>query len=145
MSEEEAQPTRRRGPGVLTEEHKANLARGREEGRVVRRYLEALEANKPRRGRRRTRDSVERRLAAIEEELSSADALSRLHLVQERENLQAELSSTTEEVDLSHLEEEFVAVAKGYGERKAISYASWREVGVDAAVLQRAGITRAKG
>ncbi len=111
----------------------------------MRRYLEALEANKPRPGRKRTRESVERRLATIEEELSSADALSRLHLVQERENLQAELSSTTEEVDLSHLEEEFVAVAKGYGERKAISYASWREVGVDAAVLQRAGITRAKG
>jgi len=35
-----------------------------------------------------------------------------------------------------------VAVAREYGERQGISYTTWREVGVDAAVLTRAGITR---
>ena len=36
----------------------------------------------------------------------------------------------------------FVKSAKGYGERKGISYAAWREVGVSAATLKAAGISR---
>ena len=36
----------------------------------------------------------------------------------------------------------FVNVAKAYGERQGISYASWRDVGVSAPVLKRAGISR---
>ncbi len=40
------------------------------------------------------------------------------------------------------IEEAFVGVAKGYGERKGISYATWRDVGVSAATLKRAGISR---
>jgi hypothetical protein len=43
---------------------------------------------------------------------------------------------------MSEIEESFISVAKGYGERKGISYASWRDVGVSAAVLKRAGINR---
>jgi hypothetical protein len=34
-------------------------------------------------------------------------------------------------------------VAAEYGQRKGISYAAWRELGVSPAVLKRAGITRA--
>ena len=45
-------------------------------------------------------------------------------------------------VDLSALEAEFVAVAKGYAERKQISYEAWREAGVSASTLKAAGITR---
>ena len=41
-------------PGQMSDEHKAALAEGRAQGRAVRAYLEALEANKPRRGRKRT-------------------------------------------------------------------------------------------
>ena len=44
--------------------------------------------------------------------------------------------------DLTELENSFVEVAKAYGDRKGISYASWREVGVTAAVLKRADIGR---
>ena len=40
------------------------------------------------------------------------------------------------------LETAFVDVAKSYSERQGIGYQSWREVGVPAAVLSRAGITR---
>ena len=38
----------------MTDEHKAALAQGRSEGRAVRDYLDALRANKPKRGRKRT-------------------------------------------------------------------------------------------
>src|SRR5690606_39660524 len=49
----------------MTDEHKAALARGRAEGRIVKEYLEALRASKPKRGRKRTPDSIKKRLAAI--------------------------------------------------------------------------------
>ena len=64
----------------MSDFHKEALAKGREQGRAVRRYLEALEANKPRRGRKRTAEGIQKRLVVIEERLASADALSRLHL-----------------------------------------------------------------
>jgi hypothetical protein len=44
---------------------------------------------------------------------------------------------------MTSLEEAFVKVAKSYSDSKKISYASWREVGVDAKVLKAAGISRA--
>ena len=126
----------------MSDSHKAALAEGREQGRAVRRYLEALEAHKPKRGRKRTPESVQKRLAVIDEKLSDADALSRLHLIQERMNLETELSTTDNTVDLQALEEEFVASAAPYGARKGITYAAWRQLGVDPAVLRRANIKR---
>jgi hypothetical protein len=60
------------------------MAIGHNESRSVRLYLEALTANRPKRGRERTADSIAKRLAAIEEEMVAADALARMHLVQER-------------------------------------------------------------
>jgi hypothetical protein len=47
--------------------------------------------------------------------------------------------------DLSALEKQFIKVAKGYGERKGITYATWRAAGVSAAVLHSADISRARG
>ena len=126
----------------MTVEHKQALARGREEGRAVRRYLEALDAHRPKRGRKRTVESVQKRLTEVERSLADADPLTRLQLVQERMNLQAELASKQTTVDLSGLEQEFVRTAKAYGERKGITYAAWREAGVDANVLKKAGIRR---
>jgi hypothetical protein len=126
----------------MSDSHKAALAEGREQGRAVRRYLEALEAHKPKRGRKRTPESVQKRLAAIDEKLSDADALSRLHLIQERMNLETELSTTDNTVDVQALEDEFVASAAPYGARKGITYAAWRQLGVDPAVLRRANIKR---
>lgn len=40
----------------MSDQHKAALAEGREQGRAVQRYLEALEQNRPKRGRKRTRE-----------------------------------------------------------------------------------------
>ena len=127
----------------MSDEHKAALAKGREEGKVVREYLEGLRATKPKRGRKRTPDSVNKRLAGIDEELATAGAMDELRLVQERRDLQAELTRMSEVVDMTALEAAFVRVAKSYSDSKKISYGSWREVGVDAKVLKNAGISRA--
>ena len=126
----------------MSADHKEALAKGREEGRAVRHYLEALEAHRPKRGRKRTPETIEKRLATIEGQLADADPLTRLQLVQERMNLQAELETKRTKVDLSALERDFVQAAKGYSQRKGITYAAWREAGVDAAVLKKAGIGR---
>ena len=133
----------KRGPkGPMTDEHKAALAMGRNEGNAVRNYLEALRSNKPKRGRRRTRESIAGRLSAIDDELTTADPMNELRLRQERRDLQAEMASLGAKVDISALENGFVAVGKSYSARQGISYATWREIGVDAAVLKRAGISR---
>ena len=132
----------KRGPKEMTADHKAAMERGRAEGRVVRDYLEALRTSKPKRGRKRTADSIQQRLTKIEQQLEEATAIEELQLVQERRDLSAELESMAASTDLTELEESFVGVAKAYGDRKGISYASWREVGVPAGVLKRADIGR---
>ena len=126
----------------VSDDHKAAMAQGRTQSRAVATYLEALESHKPKRGRKRTADSVERRLAAIDKELPTANAIKRLSLIQERLDLLNERESMAGAVDLTAYEDGFVEAAKEYGDRKGISYAAWREAGVDAAVLKRAGIAR---
>ena len=126
----------------MSDQHKAAMEQGRAEGRAVRDYLEGLRATKPKRGRKRTEESIAKRLAEIEAELVDATAIAELQLVQERRDLQAELESMDSGVDIVALEDKFVAVAKSYAERKGISYGSWRDVGVSAATLKRAGIAR---
>jgi hypothetical protein len=133
----------KRGPkGPLTNEHKAAMAAGRSEGRAVRDYLEALRTNKPKRGRKRTPDTIKARLASIEQDLADASPLDELKLLQERRDLTRELESMGTGIDISALEQEFVKVAKSYSERQGISYATWRDVGVEASVLKAAGISR---
>jgi len=132
-------------PKKMTNEHKKALAHGRAEGRSVKAYLDALDQQRPRRGRRRTPDSITKRLTAIEKELPEASSLQRLQLVQERRDLEAELAGMDKKFDLGALEAEFVKVAKTYSARKGIEYASWRELGVGADVLKKAGIGRAAG
>ena len=128
----------------MTEEHKAALSAGRPQGAAVRRYLDALDANKPKRGRKRTPESIQKRLEAIDSKMSTNNSLVRLQLLQERNDLQKELKnmSSAEPVDFSALEEDFAKSAAEYGRRKAISYDTWRSAGVPAEVLKKAGITR---
>ena len=126
----------------MSDEHKAALAEGRNQGRAVRRYLEALDAHRPKRGRKRTPESMRKRLDRIDAELVSADPLKRLQLIQERLDLKQELDAAGHAVDLSGLEQGFVEAAAPYSKRKGISYAAWRELGVEPAVLKRAGISR---
>jgi hypothetical protein len=127
---------------AMSDEHKAALAEGRSQGRAVRLYLEALEANKPKRGRKRTPETVQKRLDRIAIELPDADPLKRLQLTQEQLDLEAELASTSTSVDISALEKDFIAAAASYAKRKGISYGAFRTVGVSPAVLRAAGISR---
>ena len=126
----------------MSDAHKAALAKGRAEGRVVRDYLEGLRATKPKRGRKRTPETIEKRLAKIDEELNEASPIDELALVQERRDLHDELAAMSETIDMSSLEEAFIEVAKSYSDSKKIAYASWRDVGVEASVLKRANISR---
>ena len=126
----------------MTDEHKAALAKGRMEGRIVREYLEGLRATKPKRGRKRTPETIRKRLEAVDVELASASPLDELLLVQERRDLEAELAAKSNSIDMDALESAFVDVAKSYSDSKSISYASWRDVGVPAGTLKQAGISR---
>ena len=133
-----------RSKSPMSPAHKAALARGREESRIVRDYLNALEETKPRRGRKRTPDLIKKRLAAIDGELEVAKPLHRLHLVQERFDLEGELNGEVAPVDLASLEKGFTKVGSAYGTRKGLSYSTWRAVGVSAPVLKKAGIQRTR-
>lgn len=111
-------------------------------GTIVGRYLDALEATKPKRGRKRTTESVAKRLAAIATEIEEATPLVRLKLVQERMDLDIELAKLSETIDMTTLEDEFVRVAKTYSDSKGLSLAAWKELGVPPELLKRAGIGR---
>ena len=132
-----------RGPKTpMSNEHKAALAKGRVECRVVREYLEGLRATKPKRGRKRTAETVTARLETIDAELESASPLDELLLVQERRDLRTELETLSDTIDMVSLTANFVEVAKSYSRSKQISYQSWRDVGVEASVLAASGISR---
>ena len=132
----------KKGPSTMSDEHKAALAEGRSQSRAVRNYLNALDAHRPKRGRKRTPESIAKRLEKLEGEIPAADPIRRVSLVQERMDLEEELDRASHQIDLTELEASFVAAAAGYSERKGISYAAWREVGVPAPVLKSAGIRR---
>jgi len=129
----------------MSADHKAKLAQGRKESRVVAKYLDAITAGKGKRGRKRTPESISMQITKIEREIASAPAIKRLELTQKRSDLINEKERLTARVDFSGVEREFVKVAKSYAKRNGITYGSFRSVGVSADVLKKAGITRARG
>lgn len=134
----------KRGPAKrsMSDQHKEALAEGREQGRAVRRYLEALASTTPRRGRPRTPDSITAQLATVRARYADADALTRLQLAQKQIDLEADLRrlGDSDAPDLALLEAQFIKVAQAYGERKGLSRAAWLAAGVRRPVLDRAGI-----
>lgn len=116
------------------------------QARMVRRYLCALEASKQGKGPKRTSDAVGNRITKIDELLVSADPLTRVHLTQERLELHAEhvRLSNGNHGEMAQLERDFIRVARSYGDRNGLTYAAWRQVGVDSKVLDRARIRRAE-
>ena len=132
-------PSRRRG---MSEEHKLALATGRNQSRAVKAYLEALKKSKPKRGRKRTAETINKRLETIEALLKTADPLQEVLLLQEQVDLGKELASMQADTGLDELESEFIKVAEAYGKSKGIQYKTWRQIGVSAEVLAKAGITR---
>lgn len=126
----------------MSKAHKNALANGRVEGRIIREYLEVVEATKPRRGRRRTPESIAKRLSVIAVELKSADPVTKVRLIQERLNLRTELAGMKSKAQVAAAEAKFVKVARNFSSRNDISYDAWREFGVTPVVLKRAGIER---
>lgn len=129
-------------PKTLSNSQKAAMAEGRREARIVETYLTSLERKQVQRARRsaaQINDELERIAASLE----SATAIERLALLQEREDLQREALEAAPEDD-SELEAQYIAIARAYGERKGISYSTWREIGVPKEILKAAGIPRTR-
>ena len=128
---------------AMSAEHKAALVQGRKESKAIKVYLDALASRRP--GRPVTRDSLEKRLASIQEKLAAeTDTLKRVDLHQARIETEEALSSSEESIDLTKMETAFAAVAAAYSDRKGISYGAWRSAGVPAAVLKKAGVARTR-
>jgi len=128
----------------MSDDHKAALAKGRAQGRAVRDYLAILDMDR-RRGPRLTPERIEERLVDVRRAIDAeTDPVHRLELVQKRLDLEEALANLGEEHDVDALEAAFVGSAREYGERKGISYHAWREIGVPADVLKRAGVARTR-
>jgi hypothetical protein len=123
----------------MSQEHKDALARGRRESRAIKNYLKTIESRKP--GRPVTKDSLTSRLATVNAKLEGMDdPLKRLDLLQSRLDIEEALAAVKDVANLDQIEADFVANAKGYSQRKGISYTAWRRFGVPAAALKKAGI-----
>jgi hypothetical protein len=111
------------------------------EGYHVKRYLDQIAETKSRPGRKPNVEALNERLAVIDKKLKGdIDSLERLALAQARRDLEARRDEVGADT-----EDGFVKYAAAYGRRKRIDYETWREVGVPANVLKRAGITPSNG
>lgn len=129
---------------AMSDEHKQALAKGRAQARAVKAYLAAREIES-RRGPKMTPEKLQDRIAATREAIDTeADPARRLELIQQRLDDEERLAAASDEVDIVALEEGFVESAAEYSQRKGISYTAWRELGVPAALLKRAGVARTR-
>lgn len=139
--------TAKRGPRTMTAAHKKALADGRAMSATVDRYLTAIGTPK-RRGRKVSAATLETRLRAAQTRARSAAGVDRVVAAQEVRDLRAKLAeakgggSTT---DVKAAEAAFVKVARKFGDARGISYGAWRDAGVPAAVLKKAGVARTRG
>jgi small-conductance mechanosensitive channel len=124
----------------VSADQKESLPLGREQTKIVKQYLEALEISKPKRGRKRTLESINKQLKAIDDLPKNTNPLKKLHLTQKRIELNAELERIKNGPDLEKLETEFIKVAKEYSLKNGISFLAWKEQGVSVEVLAKAGI-----
>lgn len=128
----------------MTQEHKDALAQGRRESKSIKAYLEALDAPK-RRGRPVTAESLQMKIADLDGKIrDESDPLRRVELIQARLDTEEALAGFEATENIDALEAGFVEYGNGYSERKGISYAAWREVGVPAPVLKQAGVKRTR-
>ena len=124
---------------AMSKEHKDALAEGRRQSRAIKAYLSALKSRRP--GRPVTKESLQARLGRVSKQLEDAtDPLESVSLTQARLDIEDQLARMDESENLEALEAGFVQYARGYSDRKGISYTAWRQVGVPAAVLRKAGI-----
>ena len=127
----------------LSDDHKAAIAKGRSEARIVRAYLDAVATKTPRRGA--SVAALKQRLDRLAEQVEAEqNSLKRLQLIQQRFDVEDKLKTVDHSVDHAALQAAFVDAAASYSERKGISYSAWREAGVAPTVLKSAGIRRTR-
>lgn len=123
----------------MSQEHKDALAQGRIEARSIKSYLRALDSRRP--GRPVTKESLDKRLERVTVKLGTEDdPLKRVDLLQSKLDIESALESVEDGANIDELAESFVAHAKTYSDRKGITYTAWRQFGVPADVLRKAGI-----
>ncbi len=129
---------------AMSDEHKAALAQGRTESRAIKAYLAVATAPK-KRGRPVTRASLEERIIALDEKVRTEDdPLARVDLIQARIDTGRAVDDLDSAADLEALEAGFTTYAASYSERKGITWTAWREAGVSAATLRKAGIKQTR-
>jgi hypothetical protein len=137
---------KRSGQRTLSASHRRALAEGRTMSSTVDRYLAALNTPK-RRGRQVTKATLEQRLVDAKARFRTATGLDKVLAAQEVRDLKARLARMRADVavDVKALESAFVKVAKKFGENRGIRYTAWRDAGVPADVLRRAGVAQTRG
>ena len=129
---------------AMSDEHKQALAKGRAQARAVKDYLAARETES-RRGPKVTPEKLRERIEATQTAIAEEeDPAKRVELIQQRIDDEERLESLQDQPDIEALEADFVDAAAEYSERKGISYTAWRELGVPAAVLKKAGVRRTR-
>jgi hypothetical protein len=110
----------------------------RAETNAVAAYLTALRAP---RVPARSRANLEQRRAQVEQWIAEESSpIREVELIQQRLDIDAQLSQIDQAARLPELEEAFVNVAGSWAKRAGISAAALREVGVPASVVKRAGL-----
>ena len=133
-TEAAATPTRTTGANG----DRSPRAEAHRETRTVRRYLEMLCS--PQQRRRRTPEQVRERIDEISDAIDTETSpLRRLHLTQERIELTAHLDDDIAD-DTAEITAAFIDVAAAFSERRGITWAAWRELGVPVDVLRAAGV-----
>jgi len=140
------QAVKRPAKRALSPSHKKALAEGRTLSATVNRYLAAVNTPK-KRGRKVSTATLNSRLVDARARLKTATGVDTVKTAQEVRDLQARLAqvNATTPTDMKSLEAAFVKVAKKFGANRGIGYGAWRDAGVPAVVLKRAGIARKRG
>ena len=121
------------------------MHRGRTISAKVDAYLKAVGKPKPR-GRKVSREDLEARLASAKAEAASTEGVAKLKATQEAKDLTKRIADLdgSDDAELEELTEAFVEVAAEYSESQGITYGTWRDNGVPADVLKRAGVKRTR-
>jgi hypothetical protein len=130
----------------LSASHKRALAEGRTMSATVDRYLSAVNTPK-RRGRKVSKAALVSRLAEARTKAKSASGVEKVLAAQEVRDLQNRIATMDAAggSDIKSLETAFVKIAKQFGENRGIGYGAWRDAGVPAVVLKKAGVARTRG
>jgi len=138
--------TKRPSARRLSAAHKRALAEGRTMSSTVDRYLSAVNTPK-RRGRKVSKTALQERLADSRARAKGAIGVEKVLAAQEVRDLQARIASmeSAGADDLKGLESAFIKIAKRFGENRGIGYGAWRDAGVPAVVLKKAGVARRRG